>query len=69
MIEQVTPDEQGNSIYTGTFLYIDWYNASTWNLGSLEGNTIVSPNTLFINTDTSTQGRIDLITYVENYTP
>ena len=49
--------------------YIVWQNENVWNLGTLDDNTINTPFKLFIQTTYTTQGRIDLITHVENYTP
>ena len=62
-----------NEIYTytatGEVYYIFWQNENTWSLGALDNNTINTPFKLFIQNTFTTQGRIDLITHVENYTP
>jgi len=69
MIIEPVKDANNNYSYSGTFYYVEYFNSDNWQLGKIENATINSPRKLFINTDVTTHGRIDLITYVEQYTP
>lgn len=69
----ITEPTESGGVYSYTaaapVYYITWISADSWTLGSFDNATIDSPYKLFIQDTFTSTGRIDLITYVEAYTP
>lgn len=69
ILEPIKTDDLYKYESTESIYFVIWQNAENWSIKLRENISIVTPEKLFIQTTVTTQGRIDLITYVENYTP